>query len=142
MKWKMNTWKMGGGDSPGTSVRFYRYCYDENFWLRLMRREYRFKMPFESRADFSSIKEGSIDEYKQRKEAHLRALHEHPFYINGTNLISWLEAVGLRGSIVVEFAVDTSLEVLLSADGPHTEVEVRLSDPGLAAMFKLAFGGK
>jgi hypothetical protein len=69
-------------------------------------------------------------------------MNSREFYIKDRNVLEWFDDMATRGASVIEFEIDSSAAIVIGGRPPEKSVVARFSDPGLASMFKLAFGGK
>lgn len=138
---RARTWHFGGGDNPLRSIRYYRFSYDESIWDRFARRSHKVELncDFEIRFDLPVC---SDETRKQEQVRHMALANSREFYIKDRNVLEWFDDMATRGASVIEFAVDSSVAYVIRGQPPRKSVTARFSDPGLATMFKLAFGGK
>jgi hypothetical protein len=139
---RTRTWHWGGGDNPLRSIRYYRFSYDDHsFWTRFTRRSHKVELDcdFEIRC---KVFKGKDETRKEEQVRHMVLANSREFYIKDRNVLDWFDDMATRGASVIEFEIDSSVAYVIGGRPPKKSVTARFSDPGLATMFKLAFGGK
>lgn len=135
------TWHWGGGDNPLRSIRYYRFGWDEGFWGKWKRRPHLVELDcgFDIQYDVPKIKEATP---RQSQDRHVKIMNSREFYVKDRNVLEWFDDMVQSGSAVIEFEIDSSAHNVIGGRPPVRRVAARFTDPGMAAMFKLAFGGK
>lgn len=132
MTWRAKTFHRGGGDTPLDSVRHYLYWFAQDWKSWFRRSRYKFEIPFDS-----------IEKATRGDEnGHKAALVDHPFFIKGLDVMEWAQTCVTRGFATFDFIVDGSIEEIWGKDEPSMILRAKFSDKGVAALFKLTFGGK
>lgn len=138
---RARTWHVGGGDNPLTNIRYYRFSYDKSIWNYFTRRPYAVELncDFELRCAVPHVKQAT---WKDTQKRHIEMMSSREFYIKDRNVLEWFDEMATRGASVIEFEIDSSVAYVIGGRPPKKSISARFSDPGLATMFKLAFGGK
>lgn len=130
--WKIKTHKVGGGDIPLTYIRYYTYSFYKSVWHRFKRVRATVVLPFDTRLKDGVKEKWVIDS----------ALGSAPFLIRGENVMDWAQENIKEGFASFEFCIDTSFEHLMESGKAEKELTARFSDPSMAVLFKLTFGGR
>jgi hypothetical protein len=93
---------------------------------------------FEIRCDVPEPTEGG---WKASQARHAVLMNSREFYIKDRNVLDWFDEMATRGASCIEFEVDSSVHHVMGNRSAKRSIVARFSDPGLATMFKLAFGG-
>lgn len=133
--WTQRTWYRGGGDSPFINRRVYKYHFEDQWFHFLTRYKHEIRLPFNT-ADIATNGDA---------HGHLRVLADPDFTVKGRNVMEWARQSISQGKVDFQFVVDRSIGGEDSGRGssfldPDLILIARFSDPGTAALFKLAFG--
>lgn len=134
--WKSRQYHEGGGGDANIlkDIRIYSYTFKNRWTDSFLRNRISITIPFEIDKPFvnSTLRD------------HQKILEAMPFYINGEQIMLWIKENITSGSAKFNFYVDNSLEYM---SPPYTRrenlyLEAAFSDPKMAMLFKLCFGGK
>ena len=137
---RARTWHWGGGDNPLRSIRYYRFSYDEGFLSQFIRRPHKIEL----NCDFvigCDAPELAISTWRQAQTRHVELMNSREFYIKDRNVLDWFDGMAKSGASLIQFEIDSSAHHVIGGRPAKKSIVARFSDPGLATMFKLAFGG-
>jgi len=140
MIFRQRTSRSGGGDNPLNHGVYYHYYRAGSFWDR-------FK-PYRAEVILRNLTYESIGAWQDTKGRRI-VLANNPWRHKGQHVWSWLEEMVQTGKVKMtvghEFSVEGRLIEAKRGQLPDEEkpwIRVRFSDKGMAALFKLTFGGR
>ena len=132
--WTQRTWYRGGGDSPFVNRRVYKYHFEDQWFHFITRYKHEIRLPFNT---VETATQGDT-------HGHLRVLADPDFTVKDRNVMEWARQSISKGKVDFKFVIDASLDRDIGQGHsfvvPDLVLIARFSDPGTAALFKLAFG--
>lgn len=132
---KSKTWRVGGGDTPLTNIRFYQYYTEERWTDRFSSYNHTIVLPFVTDPFHPAVLSDKVDKFEE-------ILQAAPFEVRNINVMDWLRDQPIKGKAKFIFEIDGSAEPLILKQEVQRRLHARFSEAGMAMLFKLTFGGK